>query len=233
MADGFYDILADTTLISRIGAAENASGDTIALGSLELNDANSSDSFSATPAGISHSADGFGTIFQTVANDRRVSIGGDLLFDNDNRTINSAQSGGASSLPSNPQTYIQVLANVGGSRIPVAIPAYALDQTAPTDPSNLSMCQYTGAPTNAIRLDWDASSDASGVDYYTVYRSSDGTNFSSIATVDDPTTQYDDTNATLQPDTTFYYYVTATDINGNVSGQSNEVSGTYNSISVC
>jgi chitodextrinase len=93
--------------------------------------------------------------------------------------------------------------------------ALSVDTVAPTTP----VLAATAAGTSAIDLAWDPVADASsGVDYYTVF-ASDGT---TLATT--PETSYRVEG--LAAATTYGFYLTATDIAGNTSAQSDTASAT-------
>jgi bacillopeptidase F len=94
-----------------------------------------------------------------------------------------------------------------------------VDHEAPPAPANLA---GTAMPSGSIALTWDASS-ASDLDHYTVYRSAtSGSGYSSLGNM--AATSFID--STTVPGTTYYYVVTATDIFGNESSRSAEVSVT-------
>ncbi|WP_396610683.1 S8 family serine peptidase [Haloferax sp. S1W] len=89
------------------------------------------------------------------------------------------------------------------------------DTTAPTAPSNLSSPGHTDT---TVDLSWDASSDdGSGVDYYTVYVDS---------TAWGTTTETSETVTDLSAETSYDFYVTATDAAGNESSPSNTITVT-------
>ena len=69
----------------------------------------------------------------------------------------------------------------------------------PSVPTNL---HKTSVTANSISISWNASREAS---YYKIYRSTDGLNFSQIATT--TSTSYSDKE--LSPSTTYYYKVTS------------------------
>lgn len=91
------------------------------------------------------------------------------------------------------------------------------DTTAPTKPT-LS----ASATTSAINLSWTASSDASGIAKYYVYRSTSGTTAAVIAEKTASTLTHSDTTAS--PGQAYSYYVQAVDNAGLYSGPSNTVS---------
>jgi glucose/arabinose dehydrogenase/phosphatidylethanolamine-binding protein (PEBP) family uncharacterized protein/chitodextrinase len=82
------------------------------------------------------------------------------------------------------------------------------DTTPPSVPTGL---KATTVDAGSVTLVWNASTDASGVLNYDVFR--DGT---VVATVPDTTA----TDSGLDPNTSYSYTVLARDINGNVSAQS-------------
>jgi hypothetical protein len=90
----------------------------------------------------------------------------------------------------------------------------ALDQTPPSVPQALSASNVT---SNALRLSWQASTDASGVASYSVYRDGQLAGTPTAAS-------FLDTG--LTPSTAYEYTVTATDTAGNVSAPSNPFSVT-------
>lgn len=75
-------------------------------------------------------------------------------------------------------------------------------------------------------LDWQASNDlgGSGVWYYDLYRSTDGTNYVNFTRVSHPGTSWSD--AGLSPSTTYYYKIAVWDVAGNLSDRSAPVSVT-------
>ncbi|MDQ0089504.1 chitinase [Paenibacillus anaericanus] len=95
------------------------------------------------------------------------------------------------------------------------------DILAPSAPTNL---QATGTTTSSVTLAWDASTDNVGVTGYDVYRGS-----TLLGTVSGSTLNY--TNSGLSANTTYTYKITAKDAAGNVSGYSNQISVTTDSIS--
>jgi hypothetical protein len=88
------------------------------------------------------------------------------------------------------------------------------DTTPPSAPANLTARAVSG---NQVDLSWGASTDDRGVTGYKIFRGS-----SQIATA--TSTSYSDT--TVQPNTTYQYYVVAYDAANNNSGASNTVSVT-------
>lgn len=86
------------------------------------------------------------------------------------------------------------------------------DSASPTVPGNLVLSAEDGYTTS---LSWNASSDNVAVSGYKVYR--DG-----VLLADVPGTSYQD--QTVVPGNTYEYYVTATDIAGNISNPSSEPS---------
>lgn len=112
----------------------------------------------------------------------------------------------------------------GNSNQASATPA-AADTTPPTAPTLTSVAPPTsGSTKQRLQLQWTASTDNVGVTGYNIYRatgSCTGT-FSKITTV----TAGPYTNTGLAGRTTYCYYLTAKDAAGNVSAQSNQMSGT-------
>ncbi|RUT45233.1 carbohydrate-binding protein [Paenibacillus anaericanus] len=95
------------------------------------------------------------------------------------------------------------------------------DTVAPSAPTNL---HAVGTTTSSITLAWDASSDNVGVTGYVVYQGS-----TLIDNVSGSTLSY--TNTGLSANMTYTYKVAAKDAAGNVSGYSNQISVTTDSIS--
>jgi hypothetical protein len=93
------------------------------------------------------------------------------------------------------------------------------DTTAPTAPSNLSA---SAASSSQVNLSWTGSTDNVGVASYNVYRSTNNSTFSAVASVSG--TSHSDTG--LASSTTYYYRVTADDAAGNESAASNTASAT-------
>lgn len=96
---------------------------------------------------------------------------------------------------------------------------YVADALAPTVPQNLTGSVATTkrgkSITSAIKLSWQASSDANGVAKYSVYRNS-------VKIADTSSLSYSDTGASTG--VIYTYQVTATDTSGNESAKSNSVS---------
>lgn len=90
------------------------------------------------------------------------------------------------------------------------------DITPPTVPANLTA---TAASSSQINLSWTASTDASGVAGYRVFRNGGSTPIATVAA-----TSYQDTG--LNAGTTYSYRVAAIDASGNQSGLSNSASAT-------
>lgn len=107
------------------------------------------------------------------------------------------------------------------------------DSTAPTVPAALTATKDATAPASRINLTWNASTDASGVTGYLVYRATaEGgpytpmayvteTSFSDVARTIDTTWYY-----TLAPGTQYFYKVAAVDEAYNISAQSGSASTT-------
>jgi hypothetical protein len=93
------------------------------------------------------------------------------------------------------------------------------DTIAPTAPSSLSASAASGSQVN---LSWTGSTDNVGVASYNVYRSTNNSTFSAVASVSGTT--HSDTG--LASSTTYYYRVTADDAAGNESAVSNTASAT-------
>jgi hypothetical protein len=89
------------------------------------------------------------------------------------------------------------------------------DTTPPSQPQNLTA---TAVSRTQVQLSWDASTDNVGVTAYDIYR--DGTLLASIA----PPAGYLDES--VQPGTTYNYYVVARDAAGNTSPPSSTASVT-------
>jgi internalin A len=95
---------------------------------------------------------------------------------------------------------------------PVNAKTFRVDTIAPTVP----VLSAAGVTTSASSLSWTPSTDSgSGVAGYTLY-AADGT-------VIDTATDTQFTTDGLAPDTSYSYYVTATDVAGNVSAPSNTI----------
>ncbi len=93
------------------------------------------------------------------------------------------------------------------------------DTTAPSAPSGLSA---SAASSSQVNLAWTGSTDNVGVASYNVYRSTNNSTFSPVASVSGTT--HSDTGLTAS--TTYYYRVTADDAAGNESAASNTASAT-------
>lgn len=93
------------------------------------------------------------------------------------------------------------------------------DTTAPSVPAGLSA---TTASSSQVNLSWTASTDNVGVVDYNVYRSTNGTTFSAVASVTG--TSHADTG--LAASTSYWYRVTATDAANNESAASATASAT-------
>jgi fibronectin type 3 domain-containing protein len=97
----------------------------------------------------------------------------------------------------------------------------APDTTAPAVPTGLAAGTTT---QSVVPLSWDTNSE-SDFSYYSVYRSTDDSNFGKVTTDgEQTTTSLSDTGRNAE--TTYYYRVTATDDSGNESAQSSSVSAT-------
>ena len=92
------------------------------------------------------------------------------------------------------------------------------DTTPPTTPGNL---RSTGTTSSSVSLAWNASTDNVGVTGYNVYR-----NGSLVTTVTGTTY----TDSGLNASTTYTYRVRARDAAGNLSGESNQISVTTDTI---
>jgi chitodextrinase len=93
------------------------------------------------------------------------------------------------------------------------------DTTPPSAPSSLSA---TAASSSQINLSWTDSTDNVGVLDYDVFRSTDGANFSVVASTSG--TSHSDTG--LAASTAYWYRVTANDAANNASAASNTASAT-------
>lgn len=94
------------------------------------------------------------------------------------------------------------------------------DDQAPAAPTGLSV---TAASTTAMSLDWTASTDNIGIDFYNIYRcTGDCIPTSIIGT----TTQTTYTDPNLARSTQYTYQVSAVDTSGNVSGKTSTFTGT-------
>jgi hypothetical protein len=93
------------------------------------------------------------------------------------------------------------------------------DTTAPTQPVGLVADPVD--PTT-IDLSWQPSTDDVAVSGYTILRSLDGSTYTSVAT----TSSLTHTATALQPDTTYWWAVEATDAAGNRSPRSDAVTAT-------
>jgi len=94
-----------------------------------------------------------------------------------------------------------------------------------TDPSQPTGLVATTIDATSVDLDWQASSDDTGVTGYTVYRSLDGTTFSVVAST--PGTAFLDSG--LDPGTTYWWKVDAVDAAGNRSLRSDAATATTTS----
>ena len=94
-----------------------------------------------------------------------------------------------------------------------------------TDPSQPMGLVATTVDDTSVDLDWQASSDDTGVTGYTVYRSLDGVAFSAVAT--NPGTTFLDDG--LDPATTYWWKVDAVDAAGNRSLLSDAATATTTS----
>lgn len=103
--------------------------------------------------------------------------------------------------------------NVSPNSYPVSI-TFILDDTPPTNPSNLSVA----VGPSLVKLSWAASFDSTGVIGYSIYR-----NGTQIATVSSTQFTYQDSGIATG---TYSYSVAAYDLSGNVSNQSFPVSAT-------
>ena len=95
---------------------------------------------------------------------------------------------------------------------------YSVDNLSPAAPGNL----VASIVDTSIILDWDEN-DAMDLDYYTVYRSTDSELIISEENLLANTTDTLFTDMTAIWNTNYFYQLTCTDYNGNVSGASNFV----------
>ena len=93
--------------------------------------------------------------------------------------------------------------------------APVIDPTPPSAPTNVS---GTAASANQVNLSWSASTDNVGVTNYNIYRGSNGSTPSLIATTTTNSTSYTDTSVIAS--TTYTYQVQAGDAAGNSSPMS-------------
>lgn len=91
-----------------------------------------------------------------------------------------------------------------------SVTTLAADTTPPSTPTNLAASATTAYATT---LSWTASTDASGIGGYTVFR-----NGTQVGTTTGTATTY--TDSALSPSTTYTFTVSARDTAGNVSGVS-------------
>lgn len=88
---------------------------------------------------------------------------------------------------------------------------FTVDTNPPTAVTNVTV---TAVGSSELEISWNAASDENGVAYYNVYRSENAETYELIATTTN--TSYLDSG--LQPNTTYYYKVTAVDVAGNEGG---------------
>ena len=116
---------------------------------------------------------------------------------------------------------VDVVGNASDFSAPVSVNTPAVpDTTPPTAPTNLVA---TNPNTNTVALTWVPATDSGwGVANHQVWRCT-GTNCSAgytlMATLGPSANSYSDT--TVSPTTIYHYYITATDVAGNVSHHSN------------
>src|SRR5207253_2997209 len=81
-----------------------------------------------------------------------------------------------------------------------------LIRSRPAAPTNLTAAADATFPSSQVDLSWNntAASDETG---FAIYRSTDGINFTAVATLGASATTYSDTGLTAG--TTYYYYVIA------------------------
>ena len=121
-----------------------------------------------------------------------------------------------SSLAEGTHTFSVQASTSSGTDPTPAVATWTLDQTAPTEPSDLTAT----APNSAsVNLAWSASSDANGILSYDITR-----NGAPLATVSGTTTTYSDTTVTAGSD--YSYQVVAHDPAGNTSAPSDLASVT-------
>jgi len=87
-------------------------------------------------------------------------------------------------------------------------------------PSNITGLTVTDAKDGKLDLSWNSATDDTGVDYYNIYRDYSG---SPIATVNHPTTTYQDSGLTNGQ--TYWYEISAVDVFSNEGNKSDPVSG--------
>ena len=102
-------------------------------------------------------------------------------------------------------TYVVRSVDRAGNESTTSSPPYSryIDTVPPTMPGNL---RVTGVTTGSVSIEWDASSDSSGISYYNIGRSPG----SSMMATEWGLTH---TDSTVAADTTYTYYVTAIDNN--------------------
>jgi fibronectin type 3 domain-containing protein len=113
----------------------------------------------------------------------------------------------------------------------IAFATYNADVTAPPVPTGLAA---SASGSTSIGITWSPSTDVagsaneyvSGTQDYRLYRSTDNSSFSLRATISG-TTSYSDTG--LSSSTTYYYKITARDVELNESAQSSSVNATTTS----
>jgi hypothetical protein len=101
-------------------------------------------------------------------------------------------------------------------------PTEPIDVNATTPPNKVSDVLAVSASTNEILLTWSGNNPDEAVTTYSIYKSSDNSSFSKVATIESSTTQYISSN--LSSGTTYYYKIKATNSKGD-SPDSSTVSG--------
>jgi chitodextrinase len=128
----------------------------------------------------------------------------------------------ASGLVVNTPYWFRVLAYDGGGNVSApsgVVRVQIPDVTAPTAPTNL---RVTGRGPGSLDLAWSPATDNVGVDRYRVYRRANALS-PYVVVAETATPTYRDTGLGSQ---SYSYFVRAVDKAGNVSAQSNAVSGT-------
>jgi len=178
----------------------------------------------SVPGGVTATANAYNKVtVKWNASTDNVGVKG-YIVTRDNVTVGNVTTGtqfvDTTTLPSTAYSYQVVAYDAAGNNSTASTAANVTTPSAPVSdteaPSVPGGVAATAAGSTQINVAWTASTDNVGVKAYDVYRATGTGSASKIATIS--TTSYGDTN--LKANTSYTYYVTASDAAGNTSGKS-------------